>query len=117
MNPQMFNSIRAMWVIQSAEALGFMIVWLFLRRFPMFVGEGEVVSHRFSRLRGGLTREVMLRKQAYNELVASLAARGLTAVAARLDWMRNAAGLVDASYWWIEHGKKLFKTTHTSIDA
>ncbi|KAG0611449.1 hypothetical protein M758_7G142000 [Ceratodon purpureus] len=38
----------------------------------------------------------------YNELVASLAARGLTAVTAKVsrpDWLRNASGILDASYW------------------
>jgi hypothetical protein len=38
----------------------------------------------------------------YNELVASLEARGLKAIVAqvsRLDWLRNAAGLLDANYW------------------
>jgi len=38
----------------------------------------------------------------YNELVASLEARGLTAVTAKVsrpDWLRNAAGLLDAAYW------------------
>lgn len=38
----------------------------------------------------------------YDELVASLAARGLTAVAAKVsrpDWLRNAAGLLDVAYW------------------
>jgi len=38
----------------------------------------------------------------YNELVTSLEARGLKAIVAqvsRLDWLRNAAGLLDANYW------------------
>lgn len=38
----------------------------------------------------------------YNELVASLAARGISATVAQVsrpDWLRNAAGLLDASYW------------------
>lgn len=38
----------------------------------------------------------------YDELVASLAARGITAVTAKVsrpDWLRNASGLLDGNYW------------------